>query len=346
MIVDRRFIFLCIDRPHASGGVAVLYDAVRHANSAGLDATVVHGHQGFRHMNGDAHVPIGYSNRVALAENALWRPQSLRQKFRQLRKSFERPIDVPELRPCDVIVVPELMLPHALRAYPAHRKVVFSQNPYLYLDAVLAARRAGHDPIGEVVLNLGISRNCMAAFDAVGATRTAYFPVSPRLDLFPFCEGKSRTIAYMPRKRPAEGAVLADALRRRGHLRGFELVEIDELPPEEVARLIGKALVFVSLMKDEALGFPALEAMSAGCVVVGYTGHGTEEYFDCGTGVPVRDGDILGLIESVEQTIERLDSDPHALHRLRRAASIKVNETYSAAAFSDGLFAALDRIAL
>jgi hypothetical protein len=340
-----RFVVLCIDRPLASGGVAVLYDAVRFLTEAGHEALLVHGTPGFRHMNGDASVVVGHSNRIALAENQLWRPASLRQKLRKWRVGQARPADSFALRPDDIIVVPELMLNPALIAFPAHRKVVFSQNPYLYLNAVHGARRLGRDPVAEVVLNLGISRNCMAAFEAVGVARAAYFPVAPRLDLFPFRDAKSPLIAYMPRKRPAEAEVLADALRRRGRLRGFDLCAIDGMSPEDVARRIADTQIFVSLLKDEALGFPAAEAMAAGCVVVGYTGHGTEEYFDTDTGVPVRDGDILGLIEAVEETVARLHSDPAPLDALRRRASARIHATYAPQAFRDGMLAALGPLA-
>lgn len=323
----------------------MLYDAVRYINAAGGDAIILHGRAGFKHMNGDPGVSVGYSNRVQLAENSLWQPESIRQYFRKLRISRQRPRDVPELRPEDIIVIPELMLAHAMIAYPEHQKVLFSQNPYLYVEAVVAAKRNGLDPINRISLNIGISKNCMAAFKAVGATRTAYFPVSPRLDQFPYRERKSNVIAYMPRKRPAEAAILIDALRRRGRLRGFQLVEIEEMPPLEVARIIGEAQIFISLLKDEALGFPVMEAMAAGCIVVGYTGHGSEEYFDHETGIPVRDGDLLGLIQSVEQTVERLASDPDDLQRMRYMASTRIHANYNASIFREGLLKALEQVA-
>jgi len=342
--MSARFLVLCIDRPLASGGVAVLYDAVQILTEAGHDAMIVHGRPGFRHMNGEASVSIGHSNRIALAENARWQPQSLRQKLRKARTAMARPADSFDLRPDDIIVVPELMLRNAMIAYPAHRKVLFSQNPYLYLEAVREARLAGLDPVAGIALNLGISRNCMAAFEAVGVTQVAYFPVAPRLDLFPYRHEKSQLITYMPRKRPAEAEVLEAALRRRGNLRGFDLLAIDGMAPEEVARSLAGTSVFVSLLKDEALGFPAAEAMAAGCVVVGYTGQGTEEYFDSNTGIPVQDGDILGLIEAVEDTVARLNRDPSAFDAMRRRASDRVHATYTRAAFREGLLTAVERL--
>ena len=340
-----RFIFLSIDRTQASGGVAVLYDCVRLAREAGHDAVVMHGVPGFVHVNGRADVPVTWSNRIDRARAALGKPLSIRQKLRRFRQMHAPVRGDLDLRPDDVVVVPELFLLPSLLAFPDHRKVLFSQNPFLHLRAAETARLAGCDPVAPFVLHVGIARVCMEAISLLGATDMAQFPVSPRLQAFEYREEKRDVVAYMPRKRPEQARVFADALRRRGKLHGFDLLEIDDMTPDEVSEAVGSSRVFASLMAEEALGFPAAEAMAAGCVTVGYTGIGTREYFDETTGVPVPEGDLNGLVEAVEQAIAHHRADPSHFDEMRRRASRRIHDRYSEDRFREGLLAMLDRVA-
>ncbi len=244
----------------------------------------------------------------------------------------------------DVLVVPEFLLGDAQSAYPDLDKVVYVQNPFSYVRGCHQARQAGCDPHARVLLNIASARSCIDALEVAGAEPVAYVPARPDLERYEFAAAKSRKIAYMPRKRAAEAEQLLGALKRRGNLHGWDFVAISGHTQEDVARTMRDSLIFVSLMRDESLGFPAIEAMSAGCITVGYTGFGGREYFDDTTGVPIEEGDTLALIEGLERIAAEYDADPTRLDGLRRAASEKVNAVYTRARFEGALLQAWEEL--
>jgi glycosyltransferase involved in cell wall biosynthesis len=144
----------------------------------------------------------------------------------------------------------------------------------------------------------------------------------------------------MPRKRPWEAKLICGALLRRGKLQGYQIEALDNMTRSEVAAKLAKTQIFISLLKDEALGFPAAEAMAAGCVVVGFDGLGTAEYFDQDVGVPVTEGDVASLVTAVENTIAEYETDPRRLDAMRRKASDRVNARYNKSAFEAGALGA------
>lgn len=115
---------------------------------------------------------------------------------------------------------------------------------------------------------------------------------------------KRRQIAYMPRKRPAEIALL-QALFRGLYPEHAEVpwVEIHDMTRPQVAKVLAESLVFASLSKDEGLGLPPLEAMTAGCLVCGYDGAGGTEYATPENGFWVADGHAEGFAHALHQAL-------------------------------------------
>ena len=141
---------------------------------------------------------------------------------------------------------------------------------------------------------------------------------------------KQRQIAYMPRKRPAEIALL-QALFRGLYPEHAEVpwVEIHDMTRHEVAKVLAESLIFASLSKDEGLGLPPLEAMAAGCLVCGYDGAGGTEYATPENGFWVADGHAEGFAHALHQ----------ALTLGAGAAAVRVQAGQAtAAAFSEARF--------
>lgn len=340
--MSRRFLFLCPDVSGSSGGVAVLYDAVTELRGAGYDASIVHMSPTARYHNTPHEVPVSYTHATRLA--GLRHATPPRKVLSHAAIALERLKSGPNprlaLAPGDVLVVPEFLVALAAEAFPANPKIVFVQNSFGYLRSCATALERGFDPQNGVRLSIGISDTCLQALDLVGASPTAYCPVSPNFALFPYRAEKKRQVAYMPRKRKAEARIIHDALEARGHMAGHALVRVDGMPQARVAEVLGESLFFISLMREEALGFPAMEAMASGCVVVGYTGLGTREYFTPETGIPVEEGDTPGVVHSVEKAIAEYDRDPSRLDAMRMEAARLVTAKYSREAFHEGLLRA------
>jgi glycosyltransferase involved in cell wall biosynthesis len=340
--MSRRYLFLCPEIAGSSGGIAVLYDCVSELRAAGYDACVVQTSASWRYSNTHVTVPVAYTHAPRIAES---RHVSLRRRVAVrsgllLETLRSGPNPRLAVQRNDVLVVPEVLLPSAMEAFPDQQKVVFVQNSFTYLLSRAIAAGRGLDPARGVLLSIGIADTCMEALDLAGAAPAVLCPVGPNFDLFPFRQDKKRQIAYMPRKRSWEAGQIHEALVRRGRIQGFDIVTVDGMTQAQVAKSLGESLIFISLMKEEALGFPALEAMASGCVVVGYTGLGTREYFTPETGIPIEEGDTPALVRAVESAVAEYEADPSRLDGMRREASRSVTARYSREAFRSGLLQA------
>ncbi|MGQ3100392.1 MAG: glycosyltransferase [Sphingopyxis solisilvae] len=225
----------------------------------------------------------------------------------------------------------------AIEAFDGMNIAVFVQNPFSLMTSCHRALERGFNPKTHVRFWFGIADVCRSHLSVLGLEPSAIFPVTMKPQEFPFQTCKEKLITYMPRKRPWEAALIADALGRRNKLLGYRIEALENMPRAEVARKLSSTRIFISLLKHEALGFPAAEAMAAGCIVVGFDGLGTAEYFDKDVGVPVTEGDVAALVTAVEQTVNEYEADPTRLDIMRLKASQRVNNRYSVSAFQIGV---------
>lgn len=334
-----RYFFLCPDSSKASGGIAVIYDTVVALRRAGYDAAVVHSSPDAGYPDYAEAPPLFYTDRARRAQIPnLGRLGRQRERIRLMRdRMVGKGLPKLDLQPTDVIIVPEFMLVNAIEGFPDQRIGVFVQNPFTFGPAYVDAIARNLDPARRISWFIGIADICMRQFELFMLPRTYYMPVSMKPDDFPFAAEKEALITYMPRKRPWEAQVIDGSLRARARIGGYRLEAIDGLPRAEVARKLAQSRFFISLLKTEALGFPAAEAMAAGCVTIGFTGLGTEEYFNAETGIPVPEGDLHALVEAVEAAVAEYETDPTRLDALRSHASAFVREKYSRAAFETAL---------
>jgi glycosyltransferase involved in cell wall biosynthesis len=85
-----------------------------------------------------------------------------------------------------------------------------------------------------------------------------------------------RAVAYMPRR----DASLCEAVKRR--YKTLRYFAIDGMREGEAARVMKRCSIYLATSENDGLGLPALEAMSAGCVVVSVPTPGAMEYLDDG----------------------------------------------------------------
>lgn len=344
--MKNRYLFLCPDLSSASGGIAVIYDMVALLNRMGYEAAVVHNSPSAGYPDYPHPVPTYYTRRVWQIYWHYMRPRDRLKMARErltMRMSRLQPL---ALRPNDVIVAPEFQLAEAIEAFSGLPLVVFVQNPFGLMRSYALANERGLQPDQNVKYWCGIADVCQAHMRILGARNIAYFPVSMKPEEFPFCYEKSDLITYMPRKRPGEAKIIDEALRRRGKIRTYKLIALDKISRKEVSEYLGKSRIFISLLKQEALGFPAAEAMASGCIVIGFDGLGCKEYFDETTGIPVTEGDIAGIVEAVEQTVAEYEKNPTRLDAMRKRASKLVNDKYSIKAFESGVLSAWEKVDL
>lgn len=339
-----RYLFLCPDRTSASGGIAVIYDMVSFINQQGYDAAVVHNNPSAGYPDYPHPVPAYYTRRMW---KAYWRHAGIRKKISMAKERSvvgESRLDALHLAPTDVIVVPEYQLAEAIEAFPEQKLIVFVQNPFSLIKSHSRATERGLNPNKRVSFWCGIADVCQRHLEVLGANNIIYFPVSMKPSEFNFQKIKKRLITYMPRKRPEEAKVIHQSLLSRGKILDYDVKALDGITRREVIESLEESLIFISLLKEEALGFPAAEAMASGCIVVGFDGLGCAEYFNDTTGVPVPEGDLAGIVNSVEQVINEYNRDPARLDELRKYACKLVNKKYSIEEFEGGVASAWSTI--
>jgi glycosyltransferase involved in cell wall biosynthesis len=279
-----RILYISHDVSQPRGGVGVLYDHVASLRQNGFDAFVVHTTPGFRYPFGRPDVP------VIDASSGLKGSQA------------------------DVLVVPEDHSVIRRCREVSCRKVLFCQNHYFIFHGGLAP--------GETWNEFGFS-GYMCVSTPIQRALKRWFGVDasvvrPGFDDACFAGGFKPlappiTLACMPRKGPNNLHLVRGLLAACGHADGKDLawLEIDGLPKDQVAARLRDAHIYVSTSMYEGLGLPPLEAMAAGCLVVGFAGGGGLDYAAADNGVWVPDDDPWALAEALERTLASL-GDPAA----------------------------------
>jgi len=173
-------------------------------------------------------------------------------------------------------------------ALPARRKILHMQGANTAADHALFDPARGYELISHglhMTYELQL-RGRIAPYVPIGIPEVFRWNGEPRV---------AGSVAFMPRK----GAEIANAVCAALPPTA-EVITIDGLPEHEVAEQLKRADLFVAISAGEAFGLPPLEAMSAGCCVVGFPGIGGFEFLrHMETAHLVPNGDVARLIEAV-----------------------------------------------
>jgi len=162
------------------------------------------------------------------------------------------------------------------------RPILFCQNPYY---CVLSRSAEPAEPpipwAGALVVG---HRHVEMIRSVEGVDRV--HPVDPSVaPLFFRSAPKSLRICASPKKLPNEFRMIMEIVRARApDLRDVAVDVLENATETEVADTMGRAAIFLSLSHREAVPLTPLEAMAAGCVVVGFHGGGGLHYADPANG--------------------------------------------------------------
>jgi glycosyltransferase involved in cell wall biosynthesis len=291
---------LCPDYPAPSGGIRKLYTHVDVLSRNGIPAAILHQQDGFRLKWFEHATPVVYAKSTRLSAD-------------------------------DYLVVPEVLGPDIASIAPGIRKVIFNQNSYLTFRGYSLDGQDVRTPYThpDILATLTVSEDNFQylrhAFPALRLVRLHY-GIDTRLFS---ARLKKNRIALMPRKNAEEVVQVINILKHRGVLRGYEIVLIDGRPEHEVAAILGKCRFFFSFGYPEGCPLPPLEAMSCGCVVVGYHGWGGREYLLPEFSCPVEVGDVVNFAKAAERVLCDAAADPARFEEMGRRAAAFVHERYS-----------------
>lgn len=297
------------------GGVKILYRDVDILNQNGFHACILHQHKGFRCDWFENNTPV----------TSIAKTRFTSADYLVIPENYGSLYANPEARPKAAKVFQRLFNTPA-------RKVVFNQNTYnTFSGADLipnANRSIYNDP--SIIATMVVSEHnreylrfaypnlpIFRIHNAINGQRFQYQP-----------EKKPR-ISFMPRKNPEHAMQVLNLLYYHGDLNGIEIVPIAGKTENETAEILRESLIFLSFGYPEGCPLPPAEAMSCGCVVIGYHGMGGREYFKPEFCFPVEMGDILGFAQTVSHVLDMYRKTPEILAEMGRQAAAFINLHYN-----------------
>jgi len=224
----------------------------------------------------------------------------------------------------DIIVCPEYVFYQGLK-FTGCTKILLNQSQsWRYIDDRLKEKDSGRNYIElgyDYVLNcseylremLKIKMNLDSYVITNGIDQVKFFPAPEK-------RIKNRVLA-LSRKHPD------DIKKIKARLKGynFNFYTVDDLTENELIEEYQKADIFISTGYPEGFSLPPLEAMSCGCVVVGYTGGGGDEYMvENTTALVAQDGNVDEVVSKLKLLINDFQ-----LKEFIRAGGIEKSKEYS-----------------
>jgi hypothetical protein len=306
-----RFFFLKRAWPHPSGGHKHIRLLASCLNELGVQAQLVF-------VDGTAAADWSFDIQVPIA-------------------SFGMEDGLRAVQRDDVVVLPENNLGAYLQAvsgWPG-RKAVLNQNGYYALQSRPAGGYARHGVDFVIATTPFIASLAHAVF---GMERRRILSIPCLVDLpasKPAVDASVRvpdSVCYMPRKLPDHIQQIRSLVA--GRFPRVHWRPIVDAKEGEVARVFRQSGVFLSTQDREGFGLPAVEAMSCGCVVAGYSGSGRfpHPYATKGNGFWAPDRSIPVAADSLCRALDLVRQGGPPLRRLR-AAGQKTAKAYSRKSF-------------
>jgi Glycosyl transferases group 1 len=305
-MIDEVFVLAPADK-RASGGMKVIYRLAEELDRAGIPSAVCHPYRGFR---------------------TGWFRHAARRCADGLCGAGTH------------VVVPEVMAHEYCPRLLAHGigYSLFVQNAYMVLKSCSprhfqTLRRCYAGALRVLSISENTSELLCLDFPEI-APRILRIPPYVDTELFN-SQGaaKEDLMTYMPRKLPDQADYLSLILSDRLP-RGWRLQAITHVSEAQVAALLRRSKVFLSLSHMEGCQLPPLEAALCGNLVVGYDGIGGKEYFHGPIFFPVEATHLAAFVEEALRCAERYDE---RIDRVRPEHLEGLRARYAAAAFAAGL---------
>ena len=224
------------------------------------------------------------------------------------------------LDPDDILVLPE-DAPIALQrlADAPNRKVIFCQNPLGITGLGLATLPPETRQAYRTFMACGVGTAELIAryfdYDLISVV-----PAFADERLFR-PQPKQQVIACTPRKRPAELRAIRYMFERlHPGAAAWRWEAMETASEAETAAALGRASVFLSLARMEAVSLTILEAMACECLVAGFTGIGPREYTTSINGFWVDEDDCDAAARALVRAVILAEQGGGAAVLMRHAA--------------------------
>jgi len=258
--MNRKIYFMCPDISAPAGGVKMMYQLVDILNKNNIEAYMLHTKRNFR---------IKYWEGVN----------------RNYIRNMEDTVTLDEN---DILFIPEQEIEFMMKTKDMTcTRVAFVQNWAYFLPNFLRfnipLNKSKYQEFGikhvlasSDVIKTFVDYTMNSGKDKLEIGRVDYFIE----DIFkpkPL-KDKKLQIAYMPRKNKHNLDQIIPTLSMR--IPNIKFVSIDNMNQEQVAKVLNESAIYLSTGYPEGFGIPPVEAMKSGCIVIGYTGWGGDDYAD------------------------------------------------------------------
>lgn len=269
-------------------------------------------------------------------------PQALfaRSRNRRHHANAER-----QPTPRDLVVLPEVYARREAERFNGLPTAILCQGVYLSLMGAFVPMSTGAMRIPDFRGFITTSRACRDAVDTLTGATNHFVPLSLSDADMEYRENKKRQICFMPRRRREEVLAMVALLEPHAARHGFALVPIDDLPIDGARGIMAESLIFLSFSQKDGFGMPPAEAMALGCIVIGYTGVGGNEYFTTERAVPVAEDDFVAFFRAVLRVLDEYAQAPGPYDRMRRSASEHILGTYRRERTTEALVGAVSDMA-
>jgi len=292
-----RVYYLVPDYAEPSWGIALLYRHVEILRRHGFEAFILHHHHGFSLNWLESHPPT-----LFLDESTL----SIQEQ--------------------DFLVVPEVLAKEATELPFGCRRIVFVQGAFLILKPFnrgISYREEGYEAAVAILPHVKeiLERHFDIEAQVVPPFVAEYFFAQSGE------EERERRILLFPKDAYREAGyhdweIFRKLLGRMGgHLRGWEVQEVRDLPHRDLARLMKQSIFMVNLNCLEAFNTTVPEAMAAGCIPICYEAYGGRDFLENGVNAFVfPNNDIYSLAARLKELTAGYSETSPMLTRMREMA--------------------------
>lgn len=224
-------------------------------------------------------------------EAAIWHPD---KGFRHnMFVNSTRIVNGDEITP-DIIVSPPVE-----SDLGPFKKIIFDQNPYYMAD------------IGSNAVNgfMVVSDDSLEYLKCLYPNKTI-FHVPNYIDpeIFPLCKNKKRIICIDGRKNWEDMEQVIRLIKPSCDKHGWELIGFNDYTEKQVSAVMQRATIYLQFGLREGLCLLPLEAMSCGCMVIGYHGQGGKEYVNPDIWDTIDAGNIILFAKTIIMRMKEYES--------------------------------------
>lgn len=330
--------FLCPDSNKPAGGIKKIYRQVDILNAEGFSAFVLHEMPNFRCTWFKNNTKISYNKSFY---NELYKKTNRRRSFLvSLKKQLTFLITLTNSKNSvkasfnkeDILVFPELFGNNIGEVKKGTKKVIYNQGCYQTFFGYNLDLNDTKSPYlqKDFIATIVNSKDAIKYIEYV-FPKVKVFKIRHGIDneKFFYKEKIEKKIALMPRKLKNDLIQVINILKFRQILEDWELVVIDNMSEEMVAKKLQESVFFMNFSGNEGFGIPVIEAMACGCVIVGYSGKGGKEFFKKEFSYEIEDRNIQEFTSTFEEILLNYKQDESLYFNKGLLASEYVLNEYS-----------------